>query len=195
MSTGVKTYRGAIGVAVDRASLKHAMEWAEDRGMATGVVTTVEFSHATPAGFVAHNTSRRNYAGIANEMIYDSALEVIMGTGAPDYDNNGDPDRSDARYVGGPETFADLTDDGTAMGADADGDGRADAWQVIRARRDFQDMATGPAPRRVLGLPFVHETLQQRRSGVSSRNIPALHLAHNKSSPTSSAAIWATEDQ
>jgi len=41
----------------------------------------------------------------------------------------------------------------------------ADPWQVIRARREFQALATGPAPRRVIGLPFVHETLQERRSG------------------------------
>ena len=182
MSTGMKTYRGAIGVAVDRASLKHAMEWAEDKGMATGVVTTVEFSHATPAGFVAHNVSRRNYAAIANEMIYQSALEVIMGAGAPDYDDNGDPGRMDARYVGGPETFADLTDDHTIMGADANGDGLADAWQVIRTRRDFQAMATGPTPRRVIGLPSIHETLQQRRSG--NPNAAPYAVPRIKSVPT-----------
>jgi alkaline phosphatase len=125
----------------------------------------VEFSHATPAGFVAHNVSRHNYAAIAMEMIYDSALEVIMGAGAPDYDNNGDPGTSSTQYVGGPGTFADMTDDRTIIGADADGDGIADPWLVIRARSDFQAMATGPAPRRVIGLPYVYQTLQQRRSG------------------------------
>jgi len=165
MSTGRKTYKGAIGVAADRTPLKHAIDWAEERGMATGVVTTVEFSHATPAGFVAHNVSRNHYAEIAKEMIYGSALEVIMGAGAPDYDDNGEPGRLDARYVGGPETFADLTDDRTVIGADADGDGVADPWQVIRARGEFQSLATGPAPRRVIGLPFVYQTLQERRSG------------------------------
>ncbi len=54
MSTGVKTYDGAIGVDSEGISLKHIMQQAEERGMATGVVTSVEWSHATPAGFVAH---------------------------------------------------------------------------------------------------------------------------------------------
>ena len=40
---------------------------AESKGKATGVVTSVEWSHATPAAFVAHNPSRNNYAQIARE--------------------------------------------------------------------------------------------------------------------------------
>jgi alkaline phosphatase len=166
MSAGEKTYSGAIGVDVNGEPLTHAIEWAEARGMATGVVTSVEFSHATPAGFVAHNVSRNNYAAIANEMIYESALEVIMGAGAPDFDNDGNPSEKDAKYVGGPATFNDLSDDLKVMGADADGDGLADAWQVIRTREDFKAMAKGPTPRRLIGLPFVYQTLQQSRSNA-----------------------------
>ena len=79
MSTGVKTYDGAIGVDLEGLPLEHALELAEEKGKATGVVTSVEWSHATPAGFVAHNVSRNNYAEIAQEMIYDSAVDVIMG--------------------------------------------------------------------------------------------------------------------
>jgi alkaline phosphatase len=52
MSAGVKTYDAAIGVDVEKNRLKHIAERAEELGKATGVVTTVEFSHATPAGFV-----------------------------------------------------------------------------------------------------------------------------------------------
>ena len=55
----------------------------------TGVITSVEFSHATPAGFVAHNVSRNNYAEIAEEMINSSATDVIMGCGHPWYDRSG----------------------------------------------------------------------------------------------------------
>jgi len=179
MSTGVKTCDGAIGVAVDGSALKHAIEWAEERGMATGVVTSVPFSHATPAGFVAHNGSSRNYAAIAKEMIYDSALEVIMGAGSPDYNSNGEHAVKSGKYVGGDATFADLTDGGTIMGADADGDGLTDPWQVIRTRNAFQTMAAGPTPRRVIGLPLVYETLQQRRSGnadASPYEVPFLEF-------------------
>jgi alkaline phosphatase len=167
MSTGVKTYGGAIGVDLDKNSLKHAIAYAEEVGKATGVVTSVEFSHATPAGFAAHNVARGNYAEIANEMIYDSALEVIMGAGAPDYDDDGknvlSVDRE--KYVGGPATFADLTDDYMVEGADADGDGFADDWTVIRSREDFQKLATGATPSRVIGLPYAYQTLQHNRGG------------------------------
>ena len=59
MSTGVKTFKGAIGLDPDKAPLKHTVQIAEQLGKATGVVTTVQISHATPAGFVAHNKNRR----------------------------------------------------------------------------------------------------------------------------------------
>jgi len=55
------------------------IEKAEKQGMSTGVVTSVELSHATPASFVAHNVSRNDYPGIAQEMILQSAADVIMG--------------------------------------------------------------------------------------------------------------------
>jgi alkaline phosphatase len=165
MSTGVKTYSGAIGVDFDGNPLVHFMEAAEVLGKATGVVSSVEFSHATPAGFVAHNISRSNYAQIANEMIYDSATDVIMGCGAPDYDNSGNPGAGWDGYVGGPATWADITDDDQVTGADANGDGNPDVWQVIRDRAAFQALGQGPAPNRVLGIPFVYQTLQQSRGG------------------------------
>jgi alkaline phosphatase len=165
MSTGLKTYPGAIGVDLNLEPIKHAIEYAEEQGMATGVVTSVEFSHATPAGFVAHNISRNNYADIANEMIYDSALEVIMGCGSPDYDNDGIPADKTTKYVGGDSTFTDLTDDYKVTGADSNGDGIPDDWTVIRSLDEFLAMAEGETPERVIGLPYVYQTLQQSRGG------------------------------
>ncbi|MGD9077979.1 MAG: alkaline phosphatase [Desulfobacterales bacterium] len=176
MSTGIKTYSGAIGVDLVANPLKHAMEFAEEQGKSTGVVTSVEFSHATPAGFVAHNVSRNNYAEIANEMIYDSAVDVIMGAGAPDFDNSGDPcvigDNSGAgecnpKYVGGLDTWIDLTDDNMVTGSDANDDGFDDVWNVIRSRAEFQAMASGDTPARVIGVPYVYQTLQYNRGGDS----------------------------
>ena len=166
MSTGVKTYDGAIGVDINRNPVKHTLEYAEELGKATGVVTSVQFSHATPAGFVAHNVSRNNYLGIANEMIYDSAIDVIMGGGNPDYDADGNPSTFiPYRYVGGTTTWADLTDADGAIGADADGDGTADSWTLIQTRAEFQTLMTGDTPARVIGVPQVYQTLQQGRSG------------------------------
>jgi alkaline phosphatase len=167
MSTGVKTYSGAIGVDLDQNLLDTVLEFAEDRGKATGVVSSVEFSHATPAAFVAHNDNRNNYEKIAQEMIYDSAVDVIMGAGHPWFDADGkkQPEASPNTfiYVGGERTWEDLVA-GTA-GGDADGDGIYDSWTLIQERAQFQALATGPTPKRVIGVPQVYQTLQQQRSG------------------------------
>jgi alkaline phosphatase len=165
MSTGVKTYNGAIGVDMNQQPLLHAMQVAELKGKSTGVVTSVQFSHATPAGFVAHNISRNNYAEIANEMIYGSATDVIMGAGHPWFDDSGNPIvvPNNFKYVGGETTWADLVN-GSA-GNDADGDGDFDAWTLVQTRQEFQNLATGSTPERVMGVAQVYSTLQQSRLG------------------------------
>jgi alkaline phosphatase len=168
MSTGVKTYRGAIGVDPAQAPLTHTLELAEALGKSTGVVTSVEFSHATPAGFVAHNVDRKDYVGIAQEMIYDSAADVIMGAGHPCYDRNGlyNDCTNTYDYVGGEASWSDLLA-GTA-GGDADGDGDDDPWTLVESRAAFQALMTGQTPARVMGVPQVYQTLQQRRSGSNT---------------------------
>lgn len=165
MSTGVKTYEGAIGVDLGEQPLLHALELAEQMGKSTGVITSVEWSHATPAGFVAHNISRRNYAEIAQEMVYDSAVDVIMGCGHPWYDADGQSKDTPNtfKYVGGESTWDDLVA-GNA-GGDADGDGLADLWTLIQTRAEFQALAKGPTPDRVIGTAQVYQTLQQGRTG------------------------------
>jgi alkaline phosphatase len=123
MSTGVKTYEGAIGVDLNMDALKNILEVAEELGKKTGVVSSVLFSHATPAAFAAHNESRNNFTEIAQEMIYDSAADVIMGTGHPWYNADGEIKSTPNTFVfvGGETTWDDLVA-GTA-GGDADGDG------------------------------------------------------------------------
>ncbi|MBI5230740.1 MAG: alkaline phosphatase, partial [Coriobacteriales bacterium] len=54
MSTGKKTWNAAIGMIGSETTptaVEHVAERAEKLGKSTGVVTTVEWSHATPAGF------------------------------------------------------------------------------------------------------------------------------------------------
>lgn len=169
MSTGVLTRNGVIGLDPEGKPLRHIVDVAEARGKATGVVSSVPLAHATPAGFVAHNKSRNDYPGISAEMILESPLEVIMGAGHPYYDNDGkrlDPGAmSDKRYVGvgGKDTWDQVQ--AGAAGADADGDGKPDPWVFIETRGQFQQLADGGTPDRVLGVPQVEKTLQQERAG------------------------------
>ncbi len=165
MSTGLKTYGGAIGVDMSGNPIQHVLELAEELGKATGVITSVEWTHATPAGFAAHNVYRGNYEDIGREMVYESALDVIMGAGHPWFDADGIyvDEHNTFRYVGGETAWNDLVA-GTA-GGDADGDGTDDPWILIQTRAEFQALATGPTPSRVLGTAQIYQTLQQGRSG------------------------------
>lgn len=170
MATGVKTYDAAIGVDINQVPLKNALELAEEKGKATGVVTTVEWTHATPAGHVAHNIHRDNYAAIGQEMVNLSAADVIMGAGHPWYDANGvlKAVPNTFKYVGDQVTWDALVA-GTA-GGDADGDGIVDPWTLIQTRTEFQSLMSGPTPKRVLGTAQVYQTMQQGRSGDAFAN-------------------------
>ncbi len=170
MATGVKTYSGAIGVDHEGNPVRSVTETAELLGKATGVVTTVPWSHATPAAFVAHVGDRGDYARIARQMIEQSAVDVIMGAGNPGFDDDGRPAGGDAAYVGGDELWADLSDadPDTPSAADADGDGDADPWTLVQTKAEFEALAAATStPTRVCGTAQVNDTLQQGRGGDS----------------------------
>lgn len=167
MATGTKTYNGAIGVDPNREKLRNISEDFEEIGKSTGVITSVELSHATTAGFVAHHPDRRDYREIANQMIRESATDVIMGTGNPLYNSYGilksSVEDSDYDYVGGKETWEALV--AGNVGNDADGDGDVDKWKLIQTKAEFEALQTGKTPSRVIGVPQVYTTLQYNRKG------------------------------
>jgi alkaline phosphatase len=80
LSTGVKTYNGAIGVGPDSASLKTILEYAEQAGLSTGLVSTSAITHATPASFIAHSYTRNDYEGIAADFL-KTDIDVFIGGG------------------------------------------------------------------------------------------------------------------
>lgn len=182
LSTGKKSYNGSIGIGVNGDTLTHMSQAAKALGKATGIVSSVPLSHATPAGFVAHNVQRNNYAQIAQYLFFHSATDVIMAPGNPDFDDNGQPAEGNPRYVGGREVWDLLkandnrtvfeTTEATFRAQDANGDGQPDPWTLIQTREEFQQMATGSTPRRVLGVPQVYSTLQQSRDAVEAHNMP-----------------------
>jgi alkaline phosphatase len=193
MSTGVKTYSGSIGLGVRGDTLVHISQAAKALGKAAGVVSSVQLSHATPAAFAAHNNHRNNYDEIARYMFFNTQLDVIMAAGNPDYNNNGQPEAMNPRFVGGREVWEMLkTNDGrtvfeTAEGVfrvqDSNGDGNTTPWTVIQSREEFQQLASGNTPVRVLGVPKVYSTLQQSREAIGEEDLP-LNTPYNETVPT-----------
>jgi len=166
MATGVKTYKGAIGVGPDEKPVTNIVERCEQSGKSTGVITSVQWPHATPAGFAAHNEKRKNYDQISKQMIFESGLDVVMGSGHPLYDNDGKlKENPEYKYIGG-STWQDLVS-GTAA-CDADGDGKDDPWTLIETKEQFAALMTGETPKRICGTVRTAETLQQKRSGDES---------------------------
>lgn len=58
------------------------LEGARLSGRATGIVSTSEFMHATPADFASHDPSRKNYDHLTEQIVYNG-LDVVLGGGTP----------------------------------------------------------------------------------------------------------------
>lgn len=86
LSTGVKTYNGAIGVDANQQPVQTVLELAKMQGRKTGIAVTSQINHATPASFGAHNESRQNYDQIADgyfdvKINGQFVLDVMLGGG------------------------------------------------------------------------------------------------------------------
>ncbi len=80
LATGNKTYNGAVSVDHEKEPLKTVVEWAEEKGMATGLVATSTISHATPATFGAHIDYRKKEQEISRQLA-ESSIDVLFGGG------------------------------------------------------------------------------------------------------------------
>lgn len=86
LSSGHKSYNGAIAVDTDKKPLQTMLEIAKQRGMTTALLATSQINHATPASFAAHNESRNNYDEIANDYIDNKIagklpVDLMLGGG------------------------------------------------------------------------------------------------------------------
>lgn len=86
LSAGIKSYNGAIAVDVNKKPVETVLERAKQYGMKTGAVVTSQVNHATPASYIAHNESRKNYNEIADSYVderinYQVKFDVLFGGG------------------------------------------------------------------------------------------------------------------
>ncbi|MEI8113490.1 MAG: alkaline phosphatase [Bacteroidia bacterium] len=80
LSTGQKTYNGAIGLNADSVPIRTILEMAEEKGLSTGLVSTSAITHATPASYIAHQKSRGSYEDIAADFM-KTDIDVFIGGG------------------------------------------------------------------------------------------------------------------
>ncbi|WP_416305914.1 alkaline phosphatase [Neptunicella sp. SCSIO 80796] len=90
LSSGVKSYNGAIGVDTHKEPLETVLEKAKKLGKQTAIVVTSQINHATPASFIAHNESRQNYDQIADNYLSNlidgkPIVDLMFGGGTQYY--------------------------------------------------------------------------------------------------------------
>jgi alkaline phosphatase len=80
IATGNKTKNGVIGMDSLGVRVRSILEIAKEHGLAAGLVSTSAVTHATPASFVAHESSRGSYEDIARDFL-NSGIDVFIGGG------------------------------------------------------------------------------------------------------------------
>jgi alkaline phosphatase len=144
LSTGQKTYNGAIAVNADKVAIKTILEMAEEKGLATGLVSTSAITHATPASYIAHQGSRGSYEDIAADFM-KTDIDVFIG--------------------GGYKHFA-VRKDGRDLTKELEQKG----YKVLRNMDEIAKVKSGklaglladehndPAPKRLMNLPLSTQT-------------------------------------
>ncbi|MFT3887720.1 MAG: alkaline phosphatase [Arachnia sp.] len=161
MATGHKTYNAGLGVDADGKVVENLSQRAKSLGKSAGVVSSVQFSHATPAAYSAHNESRQNLQAIAHEQL-SGEMDVVIGAGHPYFDDDHQPTtEGDFGYIGQSDW-------------DSLVDGKTD-YAFVDETADFEALTSGATPEKVFGVAQVRSTLQQARSVGAGRNdVPEL---------------------
>ncbi|MDF7785054.1 alkaline phosphatase [Pantoea stewartii] len=175
LASGIKTYNNAINVDNNGQPVDFVTLTAKAMGKATGVVTSVPFSHATPAAFGAQNASRNDYHAIAKQMLTSGKLDLIMGTGLPGFNANG----TDCQHLASNETTVGCGEDAHRYLSEADwtllnagklAPAGGQPWKVVRSTEAFARLASGALVHSgpLLGSPNVapNGTLQQGRQAA-----------------------------
>jgi alkaline phosphatase len=170
-------WAGAQMIGLDRNGnvVKTILEIAEEMGKSTGLVTDTGITHATPAGFAAHQTHRSKQDRIALDLL-EAVVFVLVGGGLgwwfPQAANDPDSEthRELLRRTGGTIEIRSKRKDNRDLLAEARARGLAlcfNRTQLVQSSGDS-----------VLGL-FAHDTLmhgirETRTKEDPDRSIPTL---------------------
>ena len=159
MATGTKVRNGALNMDPAGNELQTISELAHETGRSAGVVSSVQYSHATPASYAVANENRNNYRAIGDSMLNAEYLDVVMGAGHPMYNDDGEERAASYDYIS-EATYNEVSQGNTD-------------WDYIDSKADFEALADGSMESdKVFGLAQVATTLQQARSGDSAGTMP-----------------------
>lgn len=83
IATGVQARNETLSVSPSGDRAETILEWAEGRGLATGLVTNMRLSHATPAAFATHAISRYEPEPVLlDQILFEHDVDVLLGGGA-----------------------------------------------------------------------------------------------------------------
>lgn len=88
IATGKKVENYSISVDSSGNPEKTMFEYAQEQKISTGIVSTCNLAHATPAAFVAHQPRRNMYAEIASDFLNTKA-DILIGGGKVLFDTTG----------------------------------------------------------------------------------------------------------
>ena len=180
LGTGIKTENGTLGFDPNGDRLLTLGEQAQGVDKAVGLVTSVPFNHATPAGFIAHNQSRNDYHGLATEMI-DSGVDVLIGGGHPNYT---DANTTRPSHFGAGSWISQPDFDRLVAGQTP--------FTFVDAKAQFEQIARGEnVPDKLFGLARVAETFQYNRPGLANNAVQPFSDPANADVPSLQTAAQA----
>jgi alkaline phosphatase len=87
IASGYKTLNSYLGLLPNGSSISSILEFASILNKSTGIVTTTEITHATPAAFYAHTDSRYDVSPI-KESLLSSNVDIVLGGGKQFFDSS-----------------------------------------------------------------------------------------------------------
>lgn len=85
LATGYKAFVKDISTSPAGEEYETILELAHRLGKSTGLVTTTDITDATPAGFGAHVSDRKERRGVAEDYLRQTRPEVLLGGGRHEF--------------------------------------------------------------------------------------------------------------
>ncbi|MHA2227433.1 MAG: alkaline phosphatase [Candidatus Hodarchaeales archaeon] len=81
LATGTKAFNSILSVTPSGIPIPTILEYAKELKKSTGIVTTTQVHHATPAAFYSHVKARDDTYNIINQLAGDADVDVLLGGG------------------------------------------------------------------------------------------------------------------